>query len=127
MDVQPAVHLSFGKRRENMVRKKPTSKKKGSRATTKKKPGPESPQKKRVQFVYDAPDAQEVALTGSFCDWTQFYPMKRDAKGSWKRQMTLPRGRHEYRFVVDGQWRNDPGSEEQAPNPFGEANSVIDV
>jgi hypothetical protein len=36
-------------------------------------------------------------------------------------------GRHEYLFVVDGQWVPDPKAPETVPNPFGGRNSVLVV
>jgi len=41
----------------------------------------------------------------------------------------MPRtpGRYEYRFVVDGQWRDDPACTERVPNGFGSENCVLRV
>jgi len=39
----------------------------------------------------------------------------------------LTPGRYEYRFLVDGQWRNDPECAECVANPFGSENCVIHV
>jgi hypothetical protein len=36
-------------------------------------------------------------------------------------------GRHEYLFVVDGQWLPDPKAKESVQNPFGGRNSVLVV
>jgi hypothetical protein len=47
--------------------------------------------------------------------------------GKWAKELTLPDGRYEYRFVVDGAWVSDPNAREAAPNPFGTANSVLRV
>jgi hypothetical protein len=32
----------------------------------------------------------------------------------------LPSGRYEYRFVVDGQWTDDPAAGETVMNPYGD-------
>ena len=39
----------------------------------------------------------------------------------------MPPGSYEYRFVVDGQWVDDPEVNELIPNPFGSANAVLEV
>lgn len=97
-----------------------TAKKKTSKAAA-------SPRAKRVQFVYEEPGAREVSVTGSFCDWDDKFPLKRGDDGKWKRTMNIPRGRHEYLFVVDGDWREDPNSSERVPNPYGGVNSVLNL
>lgn len=83
------------------------------------------PRKKRVQFTLDAPQAESVVITGTFCDWQDGSPLKRDTRGLWKATLSLPPGRYEYRFVVDGEWRDDPKSPERAANPFGSENAVV--
>ena len=39
---------------------------------------------------------------------------------------SLPRGRHDYKFIVDGDWVEDPKAE-AAPNCYGTMNSVCEV
>ena len=84
--------------------------------------------KKRVGFRHHAPEAREVFLAGSFNAWDPAtHPLQRDKNGVWKRTVSLSPGRHEYRFVVDGQWQDDPTCEESCDNGFGDQNSVIRV
>jgi hypothetical protein len=47
--------------------------------------------------------------------------------GKWAKEITLPEGRYEYRFVVDGAWVTDPNAKETAPNPFGTVNSILTI
>jgi len=49
------------------------------------------------------------------------------ADGEWTKELTLSPGRYEYRFVVDGEWADDPAAIELIPNPFGTANAVLIV
>ncbi|MGH9324786.1 MAG: glycogen-binding domain-containing protein [Vicinamibacteria bacterium] len=87
-----------------------------------------SPRTKRVQFLYEAPNAAEVAVAGTFCGWkVDAYPLKRGGGGRWKRAVALPPGRYEYRFVVDGEWREDPACNDKVDNPYGGHNSVVEV
>ena len=85
-------------------------------------------QSKRVLFSISAPEAKAVSLAGGFNEWdTQSLPMKRDPKGVWKVTLDLNPGRYEYRFLVDGVWRDDPSAKEKVDNPFGTHNSVRTV
>jgi hypothetical protein len=52
-------------------------------------------------------------------------PMIRLEDGKWAKELALPPGRYEYRFVVDGQWVDDPAATELIPNSFGTANAVL--
>ena len=82
--------------------------------------------KKRKLFKLLAPQAASVYLVASFNDWDpQAHPLKKDAQGLWKTSVTLPMGKHEYRFVVDGEWHNDPQCQEHLPNPFGTTNCIL--
>jgi 1,4-alpha-glucan branching enzyme len=84
--------------------------------------------KKRITFKLNNPEAREVLLAGSFNAWDpSARPLKKDAKGVWKTIMMLPKGTYEYRFVVDGQWVDDPESVEKQTNEFGSLNSIIVV
>jgi len=78
-----------------------------------------------VEFRLVAKKAQSVAVAGTFNGWdAKRDPLKKDGD-CWKARVTVPRGRHEYRFVVDGVWLNDPNAKESVTNPFGSTNSVI--
>ena len=87
-----------------------------------------SPQKKRVTFRLAAPEARQVFVAGTFNEWDpEARALKRSKTGLWTTWMNLPRGRYEYRFVIDGEWCQDPECPDCAPNEFGSANSVIEV
>lgn len=81
-----------------------------------------------VRFEHDDQAAGEVFVAGSFNDWhPQAIPMKQRDGGSWTVEIPLEPGCHEYRFVVDGRWRDDPRAERTVKNPFGGVNGVIEV
>jgi 1,4-alpha-glucan branching enzyme len=74
------------------------------------------------------PDAIDVCVAGSFNGWQpQATPLVPLGNGKWAKELTLPTGRYEYRFVVDGKWVSDPNAKEVAPNPFGTENCVLTV
>jgi 1,4-alpha-glucan branching enzyme len=92
------------------------------------RPGASAAGRRRVTLTCDAPGAQRVQVTGTFCDWeVEAFDMKPDPNGLWKRMLYLDPGRHEYRFVVDGEWCDDPACSERVPNGLGGHNSVLNV
>lgn len=81
---------------------------------------------KKATFKFMAPEAQSVLLAGDFNAWNpDANPLKRTSNGLWKINLDLSPGRYEYRFLVDGQWHNDPDCKSYVPNPFGGDNCVI--
>ena len=74
------------------------------------------------------PEAQHVFVAGSFNGWNPANtPLTRVSEGKWVGELTGISGRHEYLFVVDGQWLPDPNAKESVQNPFGGRNSVLVV
>jgi len=89
---------------------------------------PLSRQPARVSLELVEPAAQQVYVAGSFNDWKpETTPLMPLGDGRWKGDLKLGPGRHEYLFVVDGQWRPDPNARETVENPFGGRNSVVMV
>lgn len=83
-----------------------------------------------VTLSLEMKDAASVAVVGSFNDWsTEGYQMTRDADGStWTLTVTLPQGRYEYAFVVDGrQIVADPHALLRQDDGFGTENAVLIV
>lgn len=76
-------------------------------------------------FRFTAPDATSVTLVGDFTHWQQQgISMRKDKSGVWSATVRLAPGRHTYRFLVDGEWRDDPECTMRAPNPFGSLDMV---
>jgi 1,4-alpha-glucan branching enzyme len=79
-------------------------------------------------FHYHDPLAQSVLLVGDFTHWQENpISMKRGANGLWTAKVSLPPGRHSYRFLVDGEWRDDPECTLRVPNPYGTQDAVREV
>jgi len=75
-----------------------------------------------------APQAREVAVAGAFNSWSpEVTPLKDTGAGEWAVHLPLRSGRYEYRFVVDGQWREDPRASLRVASPYGGCNSVLQV
>ncbi len=81
-----------------------------------------------VSFEYFNPAAREVLVAGSFNDWqAQAMPMSKQRGGNWTAELLLKPGHYEYRFVVDGQWQDDPMAARFVANPFGGLNCVVEI
>jgi 1,4-alpha-glucan branching enzyme len=81
-----------------------------------------------VIFAASYPKANVVQIAGDFNNWQpEKNPMTKASDGTWQARITLTKGTHRYRLVVDGKWQHDPNNDSTEPNPFGEVNSVIKV
>jgi 1,4-alpha-glucan branching enzyme len=79
-------------------------------------------------FSFSAPEAVSVQLVGDFTHWQQRpINLKRSEDGVWRTAVNLTSGTHHYRFLVDGQWRDDPACTLREPNPFGSENMMRQV
>ena len=79
-------------------------------------------------FAFNAPGAASVLLVGDFTQWQKRpIPMRRQLGGIWQVTVALPPGDHHYRFIVDGDWRDDPACPVQVANPYGSQNAVRKV
>ncbi|HEV7300750.1 MAG TPA: AAA family ATPase [Tepidisphaeraceae bacterium] len=81
-----------------------------------------------VLFSARFDSARKVQIAGDFNGWSLVgTPLVSKAPGQWTTTLPLPRGRYKYRFVVDGQWLNDPNNTAVESNEFGELNNVVEV
>jgi len=86
------------------------------------------PKKRKVTFSLRSPDAKEVILMGDFNRWNpKVHPMKKNKNEVWEKMTFLFPGTYEYRFMVDGHWKNDPNNNQTRTNRFGTINNVIVV
>jgi 1,4-alpha-glucan branching enzyme len=84
---------------------------------------------KRVTFQIAASPKSEVYLAGSFNQWDPKRHLMKDPSGTGKYAITLmlPKGQHEYKFVVNGNWVVDPECRNWVRNSLGTLNSVATV
>src|SRR5882672_9097606 len=79
-------------------------------------------------FRLEMPAAQTVKLVADFTGWDKNpLDLSPGENGVWQVTVALPPGRYAYRFLVDGEWHDDPQCVECKPNPFGTANAVVEV
>jgi 1,4-alpha-glucan branching enzyme len=66
-----------------------------------------------------------VQLAGEFTEWDKHpVSMRKQRDGTWKAEVTLPPGEHEYKFLVDGEWRDDENCATHRPNGYGGENCI---
>jgi len=84
---------------------------------------------KKIGFQFKANPGSDVFLAGSFNQWNpQEHQLRaKPDSGHYKTQIVLPPGKHEYKFVVNGEWHVDPNCTECVANDLGTPNSVICV
>jgi 1,4-alpha-glucan branching enzyme len=81
-----------------------------------------------VELTCEAPQAETVFVAGDFNQWRAHdLRLRQDETGTWKVQVWLAPGPHEYRFIVDGEWQDDPHASARVPNAFGSNNCVLQV
>ena len=80
-----------------------------------------------IRFVY-SPDGpvKQVCLAGTFNNWKPA-AMKKQPSGLYSIEVKVPKGQHEYKFVVDGVWQSDPENHDTVQNSMGSINSVVIV
>jgi hypothetical protein len=83
-----------------------------------------------TRFVFIAPEASAVQVTGDFIDWSPDGLALENERGTgvWTIDVPLEPGVYQYAFVVDGaEWRPDPRAVSQVDDGFGRENSVVIV
>lgn len=84
-----------------------------------------APTRRKQEFRFTSPTAIMVQLVGDFTDWgTAPLALTKGKDGVWRIAVDLDPGTHRYRFLVDGEWRDDPECTVRVPNPYGSQNSV---
>ncbi|MDI6756901.1 MAG: glycogen-binding domain-containing protein [Endomicrobiia bacterium] len=81
-----------------------------------------------IEFVYAGSAAKNVAVAGSFNNWSvSSHRLEKDKSGLWKAAVPLGKGKYQYKFVVDGEWKEDSSNPQNSEDGHGGKNSVIEV
>ncbi|MDH4206709.1 MAG: glycogen-binding domain-containing protein [Desulfobacteraceae bacterium] len=84
--------------------------------------------RRKITFSFESSDAKEVILMGDFNNWNpKKHPMKKNDTGKWTKTVILSPGQYEYKFLVDGQWKEDPQNDRICSNKFGTYNNVFNL
>lgn len=96
--------------------------------TTKKRP-PTTAGRKRAAFQVKANPGSEVYLSGSFNNWDAREKKMKDSsgKGEYAAMLYLPKGQHQYKYVINGEWHVDPECPKWVQNECGTLNSLITI
>ncbi len=114
------------------VRQRPTAL---SRPPTNTEIGPPAAQarqgrflRRAVRFGLEVIGAKRVSVVGTFNNWdAKATPLRCVGGTRWFVYWPVEIGRHEYRFLVDGQPVDDPKAREFAPSSRGGRNAVLRV
>lgn len=92
----------------------------------------EAGEPREVLVRFRDPNAHDVRIAGEFNGWVPDKGVRSliEADGEarvWTKILLLPPGRYQYRYVVDGEWREDPGNPEGVPSDVGGRNSILVV
>ena len=80
----------------------------------------------KYTFIYPG-EAQNVKLTGSFCDWKIKYDMIRDPNDNkFKLELPLNNQIYQFKFIVDNEWKFSSNYKTQ-PDNLGNINNCIDL
>ncbi|MFD2727792.1 glycogen-binding domain-containing protein [Hyunsoonleella rubra] len=72
-------------------------------------------------------DAKKVIVAGSFNKWNEHLFKMNKTDDGWELTLQMKPDRYQYRYIVDGQWMEDPHNPNKTRNEFHEYNSVLDI
>ena len=88
----------------------------------------QKPSRRRISFSFHAPQAKEVFLVGDFNQWdVKKHKMKKGNGGTWEKTVVIKPGTYEYKYIVDGNWQEDPDHSRSLLNSFGTYNNLLTV
>jgi 1,4-alpha-glucan branching enzyme len=82
-----------------------------------------------ITFALSNRPADKVCVCGDFNGWQprSLNMIRLGDNGDWQKDLALPPGRYEYKFIVDDEWIHDPKAVQNVPNVHGTLNSVVKV
>lgn len=100
-------------------------------AKTKKKTSKQSTTtgRKSVKFQVREKPGTNIYVSGSFNNWDGEAKQMKDIddNGEYYVSLLLSPGKHEYKFVVNGEWHIDTSCPLWVINEYGTLNSVVEV
>ena len=83
--------------------------------------------KRRITFTLRAEEGQTVSVAGTFNNWDTSKHKMKFKDGVYTVTALIPKGHHEYKFVVNDVWCVDPECKHWTPNEVGSLNSVLNI
>lgn len=88
----------------------------------------ELPKLNEIVLSVSAPDAKEVYIAGEFNNWKLDENSRMEqTNGCWTKRLSLNNGNYRYRFVIDGNWSEDPANPLTQLNTYGTLDSLLEV
>ena len=88
----------------------------------------ELPKLNGIVVTVKAPDAKEVYIAGEFNNWKLDENSRMEqTNGCWTKYLNLNTGKYRYRFVIDGNWTEDPANPLTQLNTYGTLDSLLEV
>lgn len=84
----------------------------------------------KVTFTVPAEEAKNVAVVGSFNEWSvEANPLKKLKSGTFKGTVDLETGNsYEFRYLIDGEYKNEIEADSLAWNDYaGAENCVLSI
>ena len=78
-----------------------------------------------TEFFWDE-GGNNIYLTGSFCNWKEFFLMEKNENGIYRINLMLPPGFHQYKFKIDNIWAYSQKQPKFEDNN-GNVNNFIDT
>jgi len=72
-------------------------------------------------------NAKDVVLSGTFNRWDEHYFKMNKTETGWELKLNLKPEVYEYKFIVDGEWLEDPNNSDRKLNEFNGYNSVKNI
>jgi hypothetical protein len=93
---------------------------------------PAEPPPREIVVRFRDANANDVRIAGDFNGWVPDKGVRSliESEGQtrvWTKILRLPPGTYQYRYVVDGEWREDPENPEIISSTVGGRNSVLVV
>jgi chromosome partitioning protein len=95
-------------------------------------PAPGAAGLREVVVRFHDAEAEEVRIAGDFNGWipdkdVESLVEEDGGARTWTKVLHLPPGTYQYRYVVDGEWREDPENPRVVSGPVGGRNSLLVV
>lgn len=78
-------------------------------------------------FLKDNRTAKDVYVSGTFNEWSTLKTRMIKNDSGWVAILPLQPGKHQYKFIIDGRWMEDPQNYKREPDGQGGLNSVYFV
>ena len=72
-------------------------------------------------------DAKSVVVSGTFNLWDDKSFQMDKTEAGWELSISIRPGIYEYKFVVDGNWIDDPCNKQKNENEHGSFNSIVEI